>query len=56
MPCINPGLLREMYSTWITHRYQAVVPGWSNGYLEPLHSIYSKSLLPLIKERIEGEG
>ncbi len=52
MPCINTGLVETMYKIWSTGSYYAVVPGWKNGYLEPLHAIYSKKLTSLIEENI----
>ena len=34
--------------------FQIVVPRWSNGFLEPLCALYSKELIPIIKEQIEN--
>jgi len=52
LPCINRWLINTMYDIWSTGDYYAVVPGWRNGYLEPLHAIYSENLVSLIEENI----
>lgn len=52
MPCINSWLIDRMYDIWSTGDYCAVVPGWRNDYLEPLHAIYSENIASLIEENI----
>jgi molybdopterin-guanine dinucleotide biosynthesis protein A len=44
MPFLNPGVLRLMLDrlTW----FDAVVPRHGDGYLEPLHAVYTRGCLP----------
>lgn len=50
MPLVQPAILREF------ERYldsSIVVPRWRSGYVEPLCSIYSKSVLPAVKKMLD---
>jgi molybdopterin-guanine dinucleotide biosynthesis protein A len=49
MPFLNPGLIAYM-GTVATGR-DAVVPRY-DGYLEPLHAVYRKGLLPVIEAQL----
>jgi molybdopterin-guanine dinucleotide biosynthesis protein A len=49
MPFLNAGLLSFMME--LAPGYDAVVPAFGE-LTEPLHAVYSKSLLPVIEERI----
>lgn len=53
MPCINRELLEKMLKIWFTNKHLALVPGWKNGFLEPLHAIYSGKLLPVFEAHIK---
>lgn len=50
MPFINEELIKYMLTF---DSYDMVIPGY-NGYIEPLHSIYSKNVLPIIEKRLES--
>jgi molybdopterin-guanine dinucleotide biosynthesis protein A len=53
MPFLNNELLSYMID--LSQDFDAVVPRWQNGMLEPLHAIYAKSCLDTIKTRLENE-
>jgi len=53
MPFLNAGLLS--YQLELAPGHDAVVPAFAE-LIEPLHAVYSKSLLPLIEERIQEGG
>ncbi|MCD6280292.1 MAG: molybdenum cofactor guanylyltransferase, partial [Deltaproteobacteria bacterium] len=50
MPYVDPGLVGYMIS--IANGPDIIIPVWSKG-LEPLHAIYHKRLIPLIKSSID---
>lgn len=50
MPFINIGLINFLFNC--ASGFDAVVP-YSGKGIEPLHSIYSKDCIPVIKERLE---
>ena len=50
MPFLNPALLRDLASR--RHGYDVVMPQLG-AYYEPLHAIYGRSCIPLIKRAIE---
>jgi molybdopterin-guanine dinucleotide biosynthesis protein A len=52
MPFLNTGLLRYMVE--ISGDYDAVVPRLDDGMPEPLHSVYSKKCLDIMKKDIEN--
>ncbi|MBN1644098.1 MAG: molybdenum cofactor guanylyltransferase [Dehalococcoidales bacterium] len=52
MPFLNTPLLEHM--TKILPSYDAIVPRWPGGQIEPLHAVYSLSCLPAIKKYLEG--
>ena len=52
MPSVDPrlpGLLADL-----GHDADAVVPRWSNGWIEPLASVYDRRVLPTVTTRLEG--
>jgi molybdopterin-guanine dinucleotide biosynthesis protein A len=53
MPFLNNGLLSHMID--LSHGFDAVVPRWQNGMLEPLHAVYAKSCLDTMKKRLEND-
>ena len=53
MPFLNTKLLRHMAE--LSPGYDAVVPRLGEGKIEPLHSVYSKSCLPVIRIRLEND-
>ena|GEM_PF-655918 len=48
MPCIRSDLVREILSRTLLG-YSVIVPGWRNGYVEPLHAYYSWQAEPYLK-------
>lgn len=52
MPFLNPGLIS--YMAGLAEGHDVVVPMVA-GRVEPLHAIYSKGLLPLIEQRLNGD-
>jgi len=53
MPFLNPGLIT--YMTGLVNGYDIVVPVIAGKNVEPLHAIYSKRLLPVIKKQLHGD-
>jgi len=53
MPSVVPELVDDMVRTFRRSGKVACVPLWPNGYIEPLHSVYSSRLRPAIEERLE---
>ncbi len=52
MPFLNTQLLEHM--TKILPSFDAIVPRWSEGQIEPLHTVYSISCLPAIRKHLEN--
>jgi molybdenum cofactor guanylyltransferase len=54
IPCDSPFVtdffVNKMFSFSEEGDFEAFVPKWSNGDLEPLHSIYKKDLQPVIQK------
>lgn len=50
LPFIDKDILAELSKYT---EYQLVIPKWENGYVEPLCTIYSKELLPIIENQIK---
>jgi len=53
MPLINPKLVNYIVERFYESKSLACIPIWANGYIEPLHAVYSKDFLPILKEQIE---
>jgi len=53
MPFLNTELLGNMVE--LSHGFDAVVPRWQNGMLEPLHAVYAKNCLDIMKKRLEND-
>jgi len=57
LPCDSPFISQEfvlnMFKAAATNKYDAVVPVWEDGYVEPLHSIYKKTVSDIILKLIE---
>jgi molybdopterin-guanine dinucleotide biosynthesis protein A len=53
MPFLNPDLIT--YMTGLVDGYDIVVPMTAGRNVEPLHAIYSKRLLPVIKKQLHGD-
>jgi molybdenum cofactor guanylyltransferase len=53
MPYLNPDLIT--YMTGLVKGYDIVVPMIGGINVEPLHAIYSKKLLPVIKKQLLGD-
>lgn len=52
MPLVQPAILRE-FKKYLD--YSIVVPKWKSGYVEPLCSLYSKSVLPAAKKMLNQD-
>lgn len=50
MPEVEPTMLNILRCY---EGYDAVVPRWRNGYLEPLCAIYSRTLMPVIEAMLD---
>jgi len=53
MPFINSELLCHMID--LSEDFDAVVPRWKGGWIEPLHAIYSKSCLTNMRVWVENK-
>ncbi len=56
MPFINPEVVKLMFGLLSASGYDAIVPRWENGMLEPLHSVYRRdptlaAVMTTVKER-----
>ena len=58
LPCDTPFLSPRLLAHLVSLRggWDAVVPRWRNGYLEPLHSVYRVEAARLAAEKALGEG
>jgi len=52
MPFLNTGLLRHMVE--LSRGFDVVVPRRENKVIEPLHAVYSRSCLEIMKMRLEN--
>ncbi len=53
LPLINPKFVDYIVKRFYESKSLACIPMWANGYIEPLHAVYSKDFLPILKEQIE---
>jgi len=57
LPCDSPFISQEfvlnMFKAVETNKYDAIVPVWEDGHVEPLHSIYKKTVSDIILKLIE---
>ena len=54
MPCINPRVIEHLFA--YMDDYDAVIPSWKPGMIEPLHAIYRRSSLLAYLERPEHDS
>jgi molybdopterin-guanine dinucleotide biosynthesis protein A len=54
MPCINPQVIEHLFS--FMDDYDAVIPLWKPGMIEPLHAIYRRSALLAYLEQPEHDS
>jgi len=47
-PLISTDFILKMYEHSEKENFDAVIPQWDNGYIEPLHSIYKKEVTKII--------
>ncbi len=52
MPFLNTALLEHMAR--LLPSFDAIVPRWPNGQIEPLHAVYSISCLSVMKKHLEN--
>ena len=53
MPFLNKELLH--YIIMLSSGYDAVIPCLDNGKIEPLHAVYSRVCLDIVRELLEGK-
>ncbi len=54
MPNIKPEFVDYLIEMFKVYRPIACVPRWSNGYIEPLHAVYSKAFRAVLREKISS--
>jgi molybdopterin-guanine dinucleotide biosynthesis protein A len=54
-PFISKNFVLKMFETMETDNFDAVVPIWDDGHIEPLHSIYKKKTINVIEDLIKKE-
>ncbi len=54
-PFISKSFVLKMFETAEVGKFDAVVPIWTNGHIEPLHSIYKKDTAIVIRDLIENK-
>jgi molybdopterin-guanine dinucleotide biosynthesis protein A len=54
MPCINPRVIEHLFS--FMDDYDAVIPLWKPGMIEPLHAIYRREALLAYLEQPEHDS
>jgi len=52
-PFISKGFVLKMFKIAEDKEFDAVVPIWDDGHIEPLHSIYKKNIANSIKDLIK---
>jgi len=56
MPFVRTDVLEKLYSSAVRHNADVLMPYWSHGKFEPLLSVYSPEILPLVQHSLlEGE-
>lgn len=57
IPCDSPFISRSFLERMFGFEddFDAVVPKWSDGRLEPLHSLYNRRIVVLIKQQLDEE-
>jgi molybdopterin-guanine dinucleotide biosynthesis protein A len=58
MPFVDPAVAKFMFEIASSAGYDAAIPKWGNGMLEPLHAVYQNApMLAAIKEGVrKGAG
>ena len=58
LPCDSPYITKNfilnIFVIFESSNYDAVVPIWDNGHIEPLHSIYKKNILNSIDNLVDN--
>lgn len=54
-PFISKSFILKMFETAETEEFDAIVPIWDDGHIEPLHSIYKKHVVDIIKYLIKNK-
>lgn len=54
-PFISKSFVLKMFEIAETKEFDAVVPIWDDGHIEPLHSIYKKDIVEIIRDLIKKE-
>ena len=59
LPCDSPFISKEfvlkMFEIAENEEFDAIVPIWDDGHIEPLHSIYRKNVVDTIRDLIKNE-
>jgi molybdopterin-guanine dinucleotide biosynthesis protein A len=54
-PLISKDFVLKMFELAKKDNFEAIVPVWDNGHIEPLHSLYKKSTIETIQKLISKE-
>ena len=54
-PFISKSFVLKMFEIAESKEFDAVVPIWDDGHIEPLHSIYRKNILVIIRDLIKNK-
>jgi len=54
MPCIDPELVDLLVSCFEAGGYEACIPRWADGRVEPLLACYSRKVLPILRRAFEN--
>jgi molybdenum cofactor guanylyltransferase len=59
LPCDSPFISKEfvlkMFEIAEGKKFDAIVPIWDDGHIEPLHSIYKRDIISIIRDLIKKE-
>lgn len=54
-PCISESFVNNIFKYSMDQDYDAYVPRWPDNRLEPLHAIYKKSTVPMLKTLLKED-
>jgi molybdenum cofactor guanylyltransferase len=52
-PFISKSFAEEMFNLSAENNFDAIVPLWPDGHIEPLHSLYNKNIVSIIEKLIK---
>lgn len=53
MPLINPKFVDYIVERFYERESLVCIPRWANGYIEPLHAVYSKNFVSILKKQMK---